>query len=218
MRSSLPTLVALLLLGVPAHAALQWTKSTIEMDAEPFAERIETTFVFTNVGPTDVTITDTHASCGCTVPTLERRTYHPKETGELHVVYTFGEAVGHLEKTVTVSTDEPANPSYLLTLRVNVPALFDVQPRFVLWQHDEAPTAKTITIRALHPDLAHPTAVESKNARFTVSLAASADVPNTYTVTVTPTQTNAAMFTSITVTTTAPAEKKRVIQLFATVR
>lgn len=218
MRSPVFPLLALLLLHAPAHGAFQWDQTTIEIEVAPFVEKVEATFKFTNTGASVATITETQASCGCTVPTLDRRTYGPGESGELHVVYTFGEAAGRLEKTVTVSTTEPENATYLLTLRAIVPELFEVQPRFVLWQRDEALAAKTITIRAMHPEIVRPIAAESNDTRFTVTLAESPDEAGRYTLTVTPTQTDAPMYTSVVVSTSAPAEQKRVIQLFAVVR
>ncbi len=201
-----------------AAAGLQWEKQVLDIQAEPLGDKATAIFRFTNTGKTTVTVTSTHASCGCTTPALDKRVYAPGESGELRAVYTYGDATGQQEKTVTVATTEPNPASYVLTLRVDIPGLFEIQPRFVLWQRGEKVATKEITIRALHPDLAHPVSLTVRDERFAATLQASDKDADAYTVAITPKTTDAAMFTSVIVATSAPPEKKRVISLFATVR
>lgn len=218
MRLAVITLVAAMAF-IRAHAALEWEHATLDLDAGPLDEKIDAVFRFTNTGAAPVTIAQTHASCGCTVPTLDKQTFAPGEKGELRVVYTIGEGTtGRQEKTITVLTNETPDESYLLTLRVQIPGLWEVHPKFVKWEHDEEPAAKTVTIRALHPELARPVGVASRDPRFTTELRASPDEPGVFVVSITPGSTAAPMFTSVTVETDTPADKKRVVQLYAVVR
>lgn len=208
---------SLLLVG-EAAGALQWETELIELEAPPLAQQAVATFRFKNTGDKPVTIAHLHASCGCTTPALEKREYAPGESGEVTVTYTFGDAVGQQEKLVSVVANEPEPTTYQLRLRVTIPELLAIQPRFVMWRQNEEPVAKTITIHALRPDLVRPVSVEARDARFSASLHESEEEPGTFTVTIAPESTDATMFTTITVATSAPEEHKRVIQLFATVR
>jgi Protein of unknown function (DUF1573) len=216
-----PVVFALLTLAVVARAfaALEWESTTVQVDAGPLDEKIDVVFRFTNTGANAVTIAQTHASCGCTVATLDKKTFAPGEAGELRAVYTVGDGViGLQEKTVTVETADSPAESFLLTLRVNVPGLWEVQPKFVKWEHGEAPTAKTVTIRALHPEIAKPVAAEARDTRFAAEVRTAPDESGVYVVSITPTSTEVAMFTSVIVATDAPGETKRVVQLYAVVR
>ena len=51
-------------------------------------------------------------------------------------------------KTVTVTTDDPAQPQTMLTLRAMIPTLLEVQPIFVFWKQDEDIKPKTIKVKA----------------------------------------------------------------------
>lgn len=215
-----PALLVLLALQFPVSAwsALTWESELVALDASPVDSQATGIFKFTNTGSTTVTITNIHASCGCTTPALDQKVYAPGESGDLRAVYAFGESTGRQEKTVTVSTDESGGGSYVLTLRVTIPALFEIQPRFVIWQQNEPATAKHITIRALHPELVRPTTLETRDSRFTAELQASADDPGLFTIAITPRDTTAAMFTSVVVQTSMPEGRTHVISVFATVR
>jgi hypothetical protein len=215
----LNVLALLAVIGVSrSFAGLAWEQTQLQLEAEPLREKIEAVFRFTNTGDKTVTISDTHASCGCTVPVLEKREYAPGEHGEIRVVYTYGEVTGPQQKTLTVLTAEPDAQTHVLTLDVNIPALWEVQPKFVKWERGEEPAAKSVRIHALRPDIAVPVAVSARDDRFAVDLRPVADAPGFFDVTIKPGQTDAAIFTSVLVATNAPGEKPREIQLYALVR
>ncbi len=59
------------------------------------------TFKFINKGNAPIIIADVKTSCGCTVPTMAKKTILPEETGEIDVKYATNK-VGAFSKTVTV--------------------------------------------------------------------------------------------------------------------
>src|SRR5207247_4121668 len=61
--------------------------------------------------------------------------------------FTIGESTGSQMKTVTVETDDPANPKTVLTLRTIIPQQLEITPTFVFWKQGEKPDAKTITVK-----------------------------------------------------------------------
>jgi hypothetical protein len=129
------------------QAELVWEATTRETRADFGQEQIAVTFPFRNAGSGPVTIASIDVSCGCTVPTLEQRTYAPGERGELKIVYRPDGQTGLQSKAVTVKIDgEPARP-VTLTLKVDVPRLFDIAPRLVTWPLGGEPVEKLVSIK-----------------------------------------------------------------------
>ncbi len=145
------------------QAELVWEATTRETRAEFGQEEIAVTFPFRNAGSAPVTIASIDVSCGCTVPSLEQRTYTPGERGELTVLYRPDGQTGLQSKTVTVKTESQPDRPVTLTLKVDVPRLFDIAPRLVTWPLGGDPAEKLVAIK-LHR---HPqTTVRIANAEI----------------------------------------------------
>ncbi len=73
-------------------------------------------FRFKNSGKKPLIITNTTASCGCTVPEKPEKPVMPGETSFIKVIFNSKGKVGHNEKTITVmSNANPAFPPLLLS-------------------------------------------------------------------------------------------------------
>lgn len=204
---------------VPAlHAGIEWQATTLTIDAEPLDEEAVGVFAFTNTGDSAITLTDVSSSCGCTVPELTKKVYAPGESGELRAVFTFQGREGKQVKTISVRTDDKARPYHELTLVVNIPRLFEAEPRFVVWRQGQEPVPKTIAIRVLRPDVVTLTALDSPDSRFMAKLERQEDEPGTYQVTITPRNTDEATQATVTVLTDLPPDSNRVITLYALIR
>lgn len=217
MRGTLGFLL-LSALVLPASAGLQWENESLTIDAGPFDEEATGVFAFTNTGDTAVTIASVESSCGCTVPELDKKTYAPGESGELRAVFTFSGREGVQTKTILVTSDDAAAPRQELKLTVNIPRLFEVEPRFVVWRKDQPADPKTISIRVLMPDVVQLAEVESRDERFATKFEPVADTPGAFVLTITPQDTSAEAQASIIVKTTAPETTPRVITVYALVR
>lgn len=66
---------------------------------------VETVFVVTNSGNSDLIILDAKASCGCTVPTWSKEPIAPGKTGELKVKFDTSGRPNKQSKTVTITTN-----------------------------------------------------------------------------------------------------------------
>lgn len=76
---------------------------------------IQHEFMYKNVGKKEVIITDAVGSCGCTVPSYEKKPILPGEEGALTVTFNSAGKLGYNEKHVTITTN--ASPStYRLTI------------------------------------------------------------------------------------------------------
>ncbi|WP_435254510.1 DUF1573 domain-containing protein [Tenacibaculum sp. A30] len=84
----------------------------ISFDKEEFdfgtvkeGEVVETTFVVTNTGKSDLVITHAQASCGCTVPEWTKDPIAPGETGNIKVSFNTSGRTNKQSKSVTLTTN-----------------------------------------------------------------------------------------------------------------
>jgi hypothetical protein len=73
------------------------------------------------------------SSCGCTTAALRKKTYAVGERDSIKVDFESGSRIGFQEKVVTLKTDDEAEPVVDLILKVNIPQLLEIEPRFVYW-------------------------------------------------------------------------------------
>jgi len=72
-------------------------------------EKVKRLFTFTNVGKTNLIISDAKGSCGCTVPLWPRNPIAPGEEGEIEVVFNSNGKSGHVKNTVTLVANTVPN-------------------------------------------------------------------------------------------------------------
>ena len=136
-----------------AADAIVWNQPIQSEAAAIGQEQVVAVFSFTNQGDKMVRLTEVHPSCGCTVPTLEKDTYNPGESGKITATFTIGNRVGHQVKTIQVYTDEPGRKEpYTLTLKVDIPEAIKLSSRTLIWRTGDEATTKECQIE-LHPDL-----------------------------------------------------------------
>lgn len=68
-------------------------------------EVIETSFIVTNSGESDLLIMKAEASCGCTVPTFSKEPIPPNKTGEIKVKFDTNGQTNKQSKTITITTN-----------------------------------------------------------------------------------------------------------------
>jgi hypothetical protein len=69
-----------------------------------------------NVGKADLEIISTHGSCGCTAVAPDKKLLKPGEKGMVNVNLKTLANQGTISKTITVTTNDPVTPSYVLTI------------------------------------------------------------------------------------------------------
>lgn len=164
-------LLSNLFLGaLPLGAALQWEAMVRTPEIALGASQVAAEFPFTNTGKEPVVILSLRASCGCTVPELEKRAYAPGESGVIKATFTIGERQGAQHSVIYVQTDDPSGAPLQLHLHLNIPQPLEITPRVVSWAQNEANEPKQIEIQ-VHPhsgiDL---TGVESKDRGYAAIL------------------------------------------------
>jgi len=68
-------------------------------------EFVETTFVITNTGKSDLIITNAQSTCGCTVPVWPRKAVKPGETADIKVKFNTRGKPNKQSKAVTLYTN-----------------------------------------------------------------------------------------------------------------
>jgi Protein of unknown function (DUF1573) len=76
-------------------------------------------FVFTNNGNKPLIITNTQASCGCTIPSYPKEPIMPGAKGVIGVKYAT-DRLGAFTKTITITSNAEGMPSKVLTIKGNV--------------------------------------------------------------------------------------------------
>jgi hypothetical protein len=77
-------------------------------------------FKFKNEGAGVLKISDVTKTCGCTVPTLEKKEYAPGEEGTIDVIYNADKASGAKIRHLYVLSNDTNNPRIELTIKASV--------------------------------------------------------------------------------------------------
>lgn len=128
--------------------ALEWEQTSLHFDTDFGDEVVTANYAFTNASDESITIADTKASCGCTVPTLEKYDYAPGESGVLTAVFTLGSRQGQQHKVISVHTESEGGDSafYELKLDVDIPVPITLKPRVRFWNISEEAEAQSIEV------------------------------------------------------------------------
>jgi len=164
----LPALVLVALSG--AQAQLTWEKTEIELRPKPGDAEVVANFKYENKGTKPIRIVSTKSSCGCTVASLKKDEVAPGEKGEVTATFKIGGRTGVQQKSITVETDDAAQPVTNLLLKAVIAQAVEIQPTFVFWQMGEAPKPKTIKVKASKDVSITKVEVASSSPEFTTKV------------------------------------------------
>src|SRR5213080_5148055 len=134
-------------LCLTARAGLKWDQTSIELHPAAADKQAIGHFKYQNTGDKPVRFKSVRTSCGCTAAQTQKEEVPAGEKGEITATFTIGDRTGTQVKTVTVETDDPANPKTVLTLRTIIPQQLEISPTFVFWKQGDKPDPKTITVK-----------------------------------------------------------------------
>ncbi len=112
------------------------------------------TFKFRNTSDKTITISSVRATCGCTTPQLNKKTYAPGEDGEIPVTFNPQNRKGPQTKNVIVESDDPSCGRLELTLTSNVMPLVYIEPSKIFFNESMRGqgTTQTITVTGREPN------------------------------------------------------------------
>ena len=132
-----------------AVAELTWDRTRAEFAAAAGDPEVIALYRYKNTGTQPVSITSVRTSCQCTTAEPSISVIGPGQEGVLRTVFDVADRLGQQEKTITVSTDDPAGKPTELVLRVNIAEIVTAQPRAVVWHVGEALAEKNIVLEAV---------------------------------------------------------------------
>ena len=177
-RSPLPIGVAALtgLLGVVCEAAVSWSGTAAELRVAPGQDKTVAEFAFRNSGTSPLRFTSLRPSCDCLSVEASNTSFAPGETGTVRVEFTVGGRSGRQEKSVTVTTDDPADKPVTLLLVVEIPEPVAIRPTALFWTKGAVPEEKSFTIKVDDPTHATVTEATCVAPRFIPFLEPTAQV------------------------------------------
>jgi hypothetical protein len=94
-------------------------------------ELLKHVFSFTNKGTGALEILNVEAACGCTSTLLSAKRIAPGQTGQIEAAVKTEGNSGRIEKSITVSTNDPRQPQIVLKLVATVEPEFNVSERSI---------------------------------------------------------------------------------------
>ena len=79
-------------------------------------EKVEHSFVVSNSGKRDLIIRRVKASCGCTAVTPDKKVIPEGESTEIKVVFNSSGKKGRQNKSITIITNDPKQPTTILRI------------------------------------------------------------------------------------------------------
>ncbi len=188
---------------VTAQAQLAWEQQQIELRPKAGDTEAVANFKYENKGSKPVRINNVRSSCGCTVASLKKNEVAPGEKGEVTATFKIGGRTGVQQKTVTVETDDAAQPVTNLVLKAVIEPAVVLQPVMVYWESGEAPKPKTITLKANKDVSITKVDVGSSAPEFTTRVE-KGSAPGEFTISVQPKDTSRGVNATLTIKSDLP--------------
>ena len=170
MNKGIATLLSLALVTVPAlYGQMIFEKSLIEVQAKPDDELVSAAFHFTIQGKDPVTITEYEAACSCLSAEISeggKLVWKPCEKGVVRGKFKMGTFKGTVDKHIVLRIKGRARP-LTLTVRVNIPVLFNIEPPTLFWDLNGPPQPKSFKIKVKHDKPIKITEISGTNEQFT---------------------------------------------------
>lgn len=122
MKTTFLTLIAVILfLGVTAQPKIEFSNKIHDFGSILEADgKAKCVFEFINIGISELNLTKVQSSCGCTAPDWTKTPIPPGGKGFVSAEYNPKNRPGPFNKAVTVTTNDPNNPSIVLFIKGNV--------------------------------------------------------------------------------------------------
>ena len=92
---------------------------------------LKATIEVKNVGEGVLNVKEVRPGCGCTAAPIDKNVLNPGEVGKISVTLRASTSTGALQKSITVTSDDPQNPVTILYLKANVKRPFRVDPDWI---------------------------------------------------------------------------------------
>ena len=102
-------------------AKILFTEESHDFGNVEQGEQLEYSFAFTNEGEAPLLIQNVQPACGCTGATVGEKTEYAKgDSGEIKITFNTQGRDGHLEKSITVFTNDTESPEKVLKFSCDI--------------------------------------------------------------------------------------------------
>lgn len=167
------TIFICLLFGLNlVQAQLIFEKESQTLTPSLSDESVVADYTFTNSSPQPVTILKADADCSCTTAMIAggKMTYAPGEKGTIRATIAISNLSGKVDKDVKIWLKDGQQTKYTLKTSIDIPAIFDIQPRTIKWSIGEKIEPKTIDITIKGEQAVHILKVQNNNPEFKYEL------------------------------------------------
>ncbi len=138
--------------GKPAGTPkIQFDTLVYDFGKTSMVQQLTGKFIISNAGDATLQNIKAQPSCGCTVAKPNIDKLEPGEKTELPFTVNVGAIRGNVEKKITVTSNDPKQPSIVLTLKAEMVPTFDIAPAMISLGnlHQGSTTNFTVMIKRL---------------------------------------------------------------------
>jgi hypothetical protein len=200
---------------------LTFEEPTQEITTGVDAAVVTADFKFKNESDEDVVIEKYDAACTCINAQIKdsKLAYKPGESGVIRAAFDMGQFSGTNDKSIALwlKGDPAAKPSIVLTARITIPVLVEVEPKSLIWEIGTKAEARTVDITMKHDEPIRVTSVSGADARFKYELK-TVEEGKKYQVVVTPASTQQVGMGVIHIETDCKIQRHRSHRIFTVIR
>ena len=119
--------------GAPSGPKAQVVNPVYDFGTVLEGQHVAHSFTIKNLGTKDLILNGVKTSCGCTAAAPSTNRVPPGGESQIAVTFDTHFQKGHRERTITVYTNDPANPNALMTLQGNVEVEVEATPADVMF-------------------------------------------------------------------------------------
>lgn len=135
----------------PPGPRIKFATPNLDLGKVSAGQTVKAEFVFTNVGQQTLEITDVRPGCGCTTASNYDRRVEPGNSGVVAVLFNSANFSGQVHKAVSVSCNDPTQPTVGLQFGANIWKPIDVIPTFAMFNPVlGAPTGEVKVVRIVN--------------------------------------------------------------------
>lgn len=130
---------------------IQFSSTVHDFGRVSAGQVVRASFTFTNTGDAPLRIDDVRPSCGCTAAGRWERLVEPGRTGTIPLQLATVSLNGPVDKTTTVTCNDPAQPTVSLRIKGEVWKPIEVTPAFVFFNlASDAQTAQSRSVKIIN--------------------------------------------------------------------
>jgi hypothetical protein len=154
-------LAALALCAPLAAAELKFETKLRELKIRADETKAVTEFPFKNESSEEVEIVEYTSGCSCLSASISPKgklKYQPGESGIIRSEFELSALAGTVDKAVAIRLkgDPVDQPSVVLTTRIEIPVLVEMEPKTLFWNIGEDAKPKSVTLTMKHEIVVTP--------------------------------------------------------------